>query len=239
MLALYSYTLVQRLFIPQRPDKHSTALIFVYLKHILDIIIQKMTISQYELSRSVMWSFTCPIMLKMYIDANSLTFNDINAYYFIVSIVLNVPLTFFKTKLQYYTLYSIAISIPCFIFLRKMYKYKMLPFTKMYIMLWITFITINALDLTGLINPIHTHAAFNIADTICKYICNVVISEHNEIGIHFRENMDMQGVNFVSHLLASIKKFETTNIRITSNCGNLIKYCKNSWWIKFRKRIVD
>ena len=40
MLALYSYTLVQRLFIPQRPDKHSTALIFVYLKHILPYIFQ-------------------------------------------------------------------------------------------------------------------------------------------------------------------------------------------------------
>jgi class 3 adenylate cyclase len=98
-------------------------------------------------------------------------------------------------------------------------------------MVWITFIAINALNLTGLINPIHTHAAFNIADTICKYICNVVISEHNEIGIHFRENMDMQGVNFVSHLLASIKKFETNNLKTTPNCRTLIQYCK--------KQLVD
>jgi class 3 adenylate cyclase len=54
----------------------------------------------------------------------------------------------------------------------------------------------------------------------------MVVSIHNERNIDFHDNMDLQGANFIAHLLKSIKQFETANNRITANCGNLIQYCK-------------
>ena len=236
MMGLYTYNLIQRLLLYRREEKYSTALIFVYMNYILNIIsIPNATLAQYELSRCMMWAFTCPIMLKMYIDANSLTFDDINAYYLIFAIVSNIFLTPFKGINPYYPYCSVALSIPCLIFLRTLYKYKMLQFTNLYIMTWSTFTLINVANLIGLLDPIHTHAAFNIADTTCKFICNMVVSQHNEQNTDFHENMDLQGANFISHVLKSIKQFETTNIRITSNCSNLIQYCKKQLMDKIPK----
>lgn len=206
------------------------------MNHIINIIsTPNMTIPQYEMSRSLMWAFTCPIMLKMYTDANSLTLREIKTHYFIFAIILNVFLTPFKTITPYYPLYSALLSIPCFIFLRTLYKYKTLQFTNLYIMIWTTFTMLNMVNVIGLLDPIYTHAAFNIADTTCKFICNMVVSQYNEQNLEFHDNMDLQGANFITHLLKSIKQFETNNTKITANCGNLIQYCKKQLMDKIPK----
>lgn len=71
MLALYSYTLLYRLFISTINDKNCVALSFIYTKHLIDILVShNYTIMEYELNRGVMWLFTRPLMLKMYCDAN-------------------------------------------------------------------------------------------------------------------------------------------------------------------------
>ena len=76
-----------KIYISDINDRYSIGLMCIYLKHIFDIIIYKnMLIIEYEISRSVMWVFTTPLMLKMYCKANDITLQNINIhtinYYF-------------------------------------------------------------------------------------------------------------------------------------------------------------
>jgi len=50
-----------------------------------------------------------------------------------------------------------------------------------------------------------------------------------------RENMDLQSVQFVTHVLKSIKEFEKINNKITPFCRNLIIYCKKKFVDKIPK----
>ena len=64
--------------------------------------------------------------------------------------------------------------------MNNLYKYNDLPFTKLYILIWSTFMMIHLLDITQLCSQVYIHSLYNIADTLCKYICTVVVSNHNE-----------------------------------------------------------
>ena len=91
MLLLYSYTLTYRIFVSNINDRYSIGLMFVYLKHIFDIIIHKnMLIVEYEISRGVMWVFTTPLMLKMYCKANDITLKNINIHYHLICIIPHI-----------------------------------------------------------------------------------------------------------------------------------------------------
>jgi class 3 adenylate cyclase len=235
MLALYSYTLSYRLFISKRGDKNSIALTFIYTKHLTDILVSpNMSIAEYELSRGVMWAFTTPLMLKMYCDANDLSLWDINIHYHISFIVPHVFVVPFKNQ-PIYLLLTILLSIPALFFLISLHKYKKLPFTNLYMLIWVIFMLINILDITQLCRPEFIHALYNLADTLCKFICNVVISNYNEQEIIVRENMDLQSVQFVSHVVKSIKEFENNNNKLTPFCSNLMRYCKKKFVDKIPK----
>jgi class 3 adenylate cyclase len=114
------------------------------------------------------------------------------------------------------------LSIPALLFLKSLYKYKTLPFTHLYILIWGAFIIINFLEITQLCNSDVIHALYNISDTLCKFICKVVISNYNEQEIIANDNMDFQSVQFISHVIKSIKEFENNNIKITPFCRNLL-----------------
>lgn len=231
MLALYSYTLTYKLFITNTGGRNSVALSFVYLKHMVDILITPtMSMMEYELSRCVMWVFTTPLVLKMYCDANDLSLWDINIQYHLISIVPHVFAIPFKGQ-PLYLVSTIALSTPAFFFLKSLRKHKQLPFTNMYVLIWVVFMLINALDITQLCSPAVIHAFYNLADTLCKFICDVVISNYNENELITRENMDLQSVQFVSHMIQSINKFGTTNADQTLYCSNLMRHCK--------KKLVD
>ena len=231
MLLLYSYTLTYRIFVSNINDRYSIGLMFVYLKHIFDIIIHKnMLIVEYEISRGVMWVFTTPLMLKMYCKANDITLKNINIHYHLICIIPHIFVIPFKDN-SIYIISTIVFSIPEIFFLKTLYKYNQLPFTNLFILIWIIFMLINILEITQLCKPELIHAFYNIADTLCKFICNVVISNYNEQEIIVRENMDLQSINFVSHMIKSIKDFEMDNQNLTIFCKNLINYC--------RKKFVD
>ena len=235
MLALYSYTLSYRLFILKRGDRNSIALFFIYTKHLRDILISpNYTILEYELNRGVMWAFTTPLMLKMYCDANDMSVLDINIHYHIISIVLYVFVIPFKNQ-PIYLLSTIILSIPSIFFLKSLYKYKQMPFTNLYILIWIIFMLINLLDITQLCSPLIIHSLYNLADTLCKFSCNVVISNYNEQEIIVRENMDLQSVRLVSYVVKSIKEFENNNNKLTPSCSDLIQYCKKKFVDKIPK----
>jgi len=229
MLVLYSYTLYYKLLISKTNDKNGVALSFIYTKHILDILLShNYTIMEYELNRSVMWVFTTPLMLRMYCDANDISIWDINIHYHLIAIVPYVFVMPFKNQ-PIYILSTIVLSIPEIFFLKSLHKYKQLPFTNLYILIWIIFILINILDISQLCSPIIIHAFYNIADTLCKFICDIVIANYNEQEVIVRENMDLQSVQFVSHVIKSIKEFDNNNIKQTPFCRNLMLYCKKKF----------
>jgi class 3 adenylate cyclase len=231
MLALYTYIFSYRLFISKIVDKNSIGLCFIYIKHLRDILVcSNYTIIEYELNRGVMWVFSTPLMLNMYCDANDLSLKDINIHYHLFAIIPYVFIIPFKNQLIY--LFStILLSIPALFFLKSLYKYKTLPFTNLYVLIWIIFFLINLLDMTRLCHSVVIHALYNLSDTLCKFICNIVISNYNEQEIIVRENIDFQSVQFVSHVIKSIKQFENNNIKITPFCRIFILYC--------RKKFVD
>jgi len=199
------------------------------MKHIIDIIITpKMTIMEYELSRSVMWAFTTPLMLKMYCDINNISIWDINIHYHLIAIISHIFFIPFKNN-SIYLFATIIFSIPEIFFLKSLYKYKKLSFTHLYITIWIMFISINLLDIVNICNPIVINGLYNIADTLSKFICHVVISNYNEQEIIISENMDLQSVKFISHMIKSIKQFEDNNTKLTSFSKNIIKYYKQKF----------
>jgi len=236
MLALHSYTLFYRLFVSTINDKNCVALSFIYTKHLRDILVShNYTTMEYELNRGVMWVFTTPLMLKMYCDANDLSVWDINIHYHLIAIVPHVFVIPFKPQLIY-LLSTILLSIPEVFFLKSLYKYKQLPFTNLYILIWVVFMLINILDITQLYSPVVIHALYNLADTLCKFICIVVICNYNEQEIIVRDNMDLQSVQFVSHVIKSIKEFEkNNNIKLTPFCRDLMLYCKKKFVDKIPK----
>ena len=175
-----------------------------------------------------MWVFTTPLMLKMYCKTNYITLQNINIHYHLICIIPHIFKIPFKNS-SIYIISTIVFSIPEILFLKTLYKYNQLPFTNLFILIWMIFMLINILEIIQLCNPIIIHAFYNIADTLCNFICNVVISNYNEQEIIVRENMDLQSINFVSHMIKSIKDFEIDNQNLTIFCKNLINYCRKNF----------
>ena len=237
MFFLYSYTLLYGLFISKIIDKPSIILMFIYLKHLIDVFfIKDITIIEYEISRGLMWTFTTPLMLKMYCDTNDFTLKDINIHYHIIAIVSHnffIPLKHNYKKIYFYSVY--VCFIPELLFLKTLYSYRNLPFTNVFILIWAIFLFINMLDMSGLFNPIFIHGLYNLADTLCKFVCNVVISNYNEQEIIFRDNMDLQSVDFATHVIKTITYYENENKNITPFCNKIIKYSKKKFMNKIPK----
>jgi len=239
MLILYFYTLTYRIFISNSTDKNCIALTFIYMKHIVDIIITpNMLLIDYELSRAVMWLFTTPLMLKMYSDANDIKLKDLNIHYHLFVITVNIFIIPFKNRVIYY-FFTIFSSILEILFLKSLFKNRQLPFTNLYILIWIIFIIINILDILQIFNPIYIHSLYNIADTLCKFTCNIVVSNYNEQEIIMRENMDLQSVNFISHMIKSMKEFEIDNQKLTTFCKNIMVHIKKNLTDKIPAKIEN
>jgi len=229
MLVVYSYIGIRELVITKNYDRNSLGLLFVYKKHVLDILtMPNMKLMSFEMHRSVMWLFTCPLMLKMYIDVNDMNFKDINFNYFMIGIV---PYTFivpFRGQPIYY-IGTTVFFIPGLLFLQSLHKQKHMPFTHLYILIVFIFMALAAIDMTNLLDPVYLNAAYNLSDTVCKLICNIVISDYNDQEMSVRENMDLQSVNFISHVVKTIKNYETDNQKLSQFSIELIAYCKKKF----------
>jgi hypothetical protein len=186
------------------------------MKHLVDIITSpNMSIAEFEISCAVMWAFTTPLMLQIYCNANCITFKDINASYhfsFIIPHIFVVPL---KTHFIYFII-SVVSFFPAALFMKALHKYRHLPFTNFYMVIWTTFFLINLLDISHLFNPSVIHSLYNIANTLCKYVCVVIISNYTEQEHILRESMDLQSVNFVSGIIKHITKFEKEKPKIVA-----------------------
>ena len=236
MLFLYTYLLVYRLIIAKRYDRACLGLSFVYVKHLLDILIKpSMSLLNYETHRAIMWTFTTPLMLKMYCNTNDLVLRDINFHYNMFIMVPHMFFIPFKHNIYLYIGLSVVLFVPAFLFIRTLTKYKHVKFTNLYILIWLIFMIINVVEITNMIEPTFIHAFYNIADTLCKFICNFVISDYEEQEHNVRENMDLQSVNFLSHMIKNIKNFETDNKKITDGCSLLIANSKKNFMNRIPK----
>lgn len=82
--------------------------------------------------------------------------------------------------------------------------------------------------MTNICSKIYIHSFYNIADTLCKFICFLVISQINEKDYIDKENIDLQSVNFISYMIKNIKQYEDDNINLTPKCRTLVNhYNKN------------
>ena len=229
MLSLYSYILCNELLLSKTKDKNSIILSFIYVKYLRDILVsQNYTIIEYEMNRGTMWVFTTPIILKIFCDANMISVWDINIHYHLISIIPHIFVIPYKGQILY-TLSTIVLSIPAIIFIKSLYKYKELPFTNLYILIWIIFMLINVLDITGLFSLDIINSLYNISDTVCQFICTIVISNYNEQELIIQDNMDLQSIKFVSHMIKNINNFEKNNNKLTPFCNDLIKYSKKKF----------
>lgn len=229
MIASSSFIIGKYILIQKIVDKNCLGMLFVYLKYILEIIfIPNMKMIEYETSRCLMWCFSTNIMLKTYIEINGI--NDNFMYYFLqfISIFPHILIIPYKNTCVYYISITI-LFIPTFLFLKKLYKHKQLSFTKLYILVWITFLLIHILELTHLVEPCITHALFNIADTVCKYIFNNIIANYNEETLFHKENIDLQSINFLSKIIECINQFEIDNTKLTPFCNELLNYNKQNF----------
>ena len=223
MIGLYLYHLTYALLYSKIINKSSVGLSCIYIKYLLDIVMNPtMNLLEYEMNRNIMWVFTTPLMLKLYCETNDLSLWDINIQYHMFSITPFVFLVPFKNNAYHYV-YTGLLYIPGAIFMKCLYKHKHLPFTNMFLFIWSIFMMINLLDMSNVCDKIYIHSFYNLADTLCKFICNFVISQYNEQEVYHRENMDLQSVNFVSYIMISIKHFETNNKNLTPFCNHLIK----------------
>ena len=214
MLFLYFCILIKNVFITKIIDRYALCLSFIYIKHISDIIlIPKTMLLKYEMSRSIMWLFTTPLMIKMYCTANDLKLRDIKFYCHIIPIIPYIFIIPLKGT-QYYALYTVVSAIPIGIFIRTLCNYRHLQFTNLFILIWSMFIFINLLEITNVYNSTLINSLYNLADTLSKFTFSVVIANHNEQEIVLKTDMDIQSVNFVSYMVKCIKTYKTDNKKL-------------------------
>lgn len=222
MIILFSYTLGYNLLYPKIYDKYSIGLTFVYIKYIINILFNSnMSIKEYELSRQLMWVFTIPLKLKMYCSTNDILLKDINLHYHLLAIIPHTFFVPFKGQ-KIYIASTVICCIPEIFFLQSLQKYKHLPFTNTFILVWFIFIIINILDMLQLVNHTIIHALYNISDTLIMFIANIVICNYNKEQLSLRENMDLQSIQFVSSIINNIALFKKNNSNITPFCNKLI-----------------
>jgi class 3 adenylate cyclase len=227
---VYSYVIINNLFFAKVINKFSIGLIFVYLKHTLDITTnQSITMYQYEIERIIMWLFASTIMLYMFCDINKIHVLDIKIHYHIIILLIHLYVSTAIGEQYIRNLSAIVLYLPYCLFMKALYRYDNLPFTKLYILIWHTFVAINLLEQTTIIHKDTINGLYSIADLLCKFVCNIVIANYSEREMLILSNIDLQCINFISYSMKMIKEYEKNNTKITKNCKKLIEYSRNHY----------
>jgi len=189
---------------------------------------------EYEFSRNVMWLFTTPLLLKMYCDTNYMKLSDINIQYHMIPITINVISYPFKYTNIYYV--SLLISYIFYgLFMRTLYMKRDVAFTNIYILIWILFTGVNCMDILQLRNIYDINLFYLCIDVLGKMLTNILINDYNEKEQHIKDNMDLQSIQFNSHLLETIHEYSNHNSNITEKCKHYISFIKQ----KFAARIPN
>jgi class 3 adenylate cyclase len=208
------------------------ALSLIYIKYILDPLLHNnITFYQFEASRSIMWAFATPLMLKMYCDTNNITLNQLNFHYHIIPIIINVFVFPYKNTAVYY-LFMCGAWILFSLFIKTLYEKKNLIFTNIYLCIWIMFMSINVIDLLQISNVYYINLYYSYADMIGKLIVSIIVDDYNENKLTQLKNIDLQSVQFLSYMIKNIKKYKLDNTHLTMQCNDFIDLTNTQFIVK-------
>lgn len=223
--ALYVYLIhiIKSVFYYNPNNKCSIALALVYIKYILNALLRNsMTVGQHEFSRSIMWLFATPLMLKMYCDINNVKLRQINFSCHIIPVFINIFIYPLKYTRVYYTFTGVAWLF-FLVFMGSLYRNRALTFTNIFLLIWCVFICINLIDTFQLADVYTINMYYSYADMMSKLMSSIIINDYNEHQSSQNHNMDLQSVQFVSYLVQSINQYRADNAAITSQCSAFIE----------------
>ena len=232
VLCIYSIYIINKVLFYKSKSIISTTLSLVYIKYILTSLFnENITVYQHEFSRIIMWLFTTPLMLKMYCDINCIYLQDINIYYNIIPMVINVFIYPYKNT----TIYIFCkgfLSILMLFFMKTLYEKRNLIFTNIYLFIWGMFIFLNIIELLQLTDIYTINLYYSFIDMISKLAICIVIDDCIEKKIIQINNMDLQSVQFLSYMITHINKYKNENVYITPKCTTLIEFTRINFLVK-------
>uniref|UniRef100_A0A6C0HBY6 Guanylate cyclase domain-containing protein n=1 Tax=viral metagenome TaxID=1070528 RepID=A0A6C0HBY6_9ZZZZ len=226
MLFIYFCFVVSQFVYCKVINKYSLATAMIFIKYLSNSIMNpELKLYEYEFSRNVMWVFTTPLLLKMYCNTNNIKLTDINIHYHVFPTVLNVISYPFKGTNIYYA--TIIISYASFgLFMRTLYRKRDNMFTNIYILIWLLFAVVNCIDILQLKSVYDINIYYVSIDILGKMLTNILINDYYEREQFLKEQMDIQCVQFNSHLLESVREYSNNNSNITEKCQQYILYIK-------------
>jgi len=227
MLYVYAFFVLSQFIYCKSNNIYSLATAFIYIKYLSNPVLNpSMKLYEYEFSRNVMWLFSTPLLLKMYCKTNYIKLKDIHIQYHIIPITLNVITYPFKYTYTYYA--SVIISYIFFVlFMRTLYMKRDILFTNIYIFIWLLFAGVNCIDILELKNSYDVNIYYVFIDVIGKMLTNVLINDYNEREHYIKDRMDLQSIQFNSHMLEAVREYCNNNSYITDKCNHYIDFIKH------------
>ena len=238
ILSVYSIYFIKNVIDYKSINNISNALALIYIKYIINLILcDNMTISQFEISRYIMWLFTTPLMLKMYCDVNTIKLQDINIQYHVIPIAIYIYIYPFKNTSIYY--YFIIVSwLLLLLFMKTLYEKRNKTFTNIYLFIWSIFMFLNIIDLLQITNVYNINIYYSLTDMISKMITCIIVNDYNERQLTQLNNMDLQSLQFVSYMIKNIKKYKNDNGNITHKCNKFIDFTMHYFLVKIPKNKI-
>ena len=228
IISLFGLYIFHYLFISNIPNIYSLCLVFVYIKYISNILISdSITLFEYEYSRSIMWAFTTPLMLKLYCDTNHLKLKDICFLYHYIPCVINIIIYPLKNNLIIYYIHTILSFISIFFFIKKLYSLSYKKFTNIFLFIWSVFITLHIIDIMKIINVYKLNTIYLLAYVFLKVTTTFIMYDNKEQQYIIKNNIDLQCINLISYIITKIKNYEINNVKQSTGCISLISYIKN------------
>lgn len=231
-LCVYFVYIIRKFKYYDSINSTSMALAFIYIKYTLDPLLHNnITLYQFETSRSIMWIFATPLMLKMYCDTNNINMTQINIHYHIIPTIIHVFVLPYKNTMIYY-LYIFGAWILFSLFVKTLCEKKNLIFTNIYLFIWIMFMCINLFDLFQIADTYYINLYYTYGDMISKLIVSIIVDDYNENKLTQIKNIDLQSVQFLSYMMKNIKKYKNDNTNLTSQCNDFIDFTNLQFLIK-------
>ena len=232
VLCIYIIYIIHKVLFYKSTNIISSALSLTYVKYTLNTLFNdNITLYQHEFSRIIMWLFTTPLMLKMYCDINCIYLQDINIYYNIIPMVINVFIYPYKDTTIYIFGKGFS-SILILFFMKTLYEKRDLIFTNIYLFIWGMFIFLNTIELLQFIDIYTINLYYSFADLISKLAVCIVIDDCIEKKIIQITNMDLQSVQFLSYMITHINKYKNEIVYITPKCTTLIEFTRIGFLVK-------
>lgn len=98
---------------------------------------------------------------------------------------------------------------------------------------------LNIIDIFQFTDQYSVNLYYSYADIISKMMTSIIVNDFNERELKQINNMDLQSVQFVSHMIKKINDYKTDNAIITQKCSDFIDYTKNRFLVKIPESTVS